>query len=79
MKENSSFKKSGEKYRMNTTCCIKMMNKFNTKEPMDMLNLESTIERLVKINLVRLYGHVLQKNNVTKQTQQNCIASRRTF
>ena len=61
MKENSRFEKSGEKYRMNTTCCVKMMNKFKTKEPMDMLNLESTTERLVKINSVRWYGHVLQK------------------
>ena len=63
MKDNSSFEKSGEKYRMNTTCCVKMINKYKTKEPMDILNLESTVERLVKINLVRWYGRVLRKNN----------------
>ena len=42
-------------------CGVKLMDKKNTEDLMDMLGLKETVDRLAKANGVRWYGHVLRR------------------
>ena len=42
-------------------CGVKLVNKRNTEELMDMLGLKEAADKLAKANGVRWYGHVLRQ------------------
>ena len=42
-------------------CCVKLVDKTNTMELMDMLELKETTDMLVRANGVRWYDHVLRQ------------------
>ena len=44
-------------------CCQKIVDRKTTAEQMDMLGLKETIDRLATANGVRLYGHVLKRDD----------------
>jgi len=50
-------KSNGESYR----CGVKLIDRKKSEELMDMLGIEKTIDRLAKENGLRLYGHVLRR------------------
>ena len=41
-------------------CSVKLMDKRNTAELMDMLRLKATADKLARANDMRWYGHVLR-------------------
>ena len=43
-------------------CGVKLMDKRNTEELMNLLGLKGTLDRLAKANGVRWYGHVLRRD-----------------
>ena len=43
------------------TCGVKLVNKRNTVELMDMLGLKEAADKLVRVNGVRCYVHVLKQ------------------
>ena len=43
-------------------CGVKLMDKKSTKDPLQMLDLNETVDHLAKANSVRWYGHVLRKD-----------------
>ena len=51
-----------ERAMVRAMCGVKLMEKKNTKELMDMLGLSETMEKLAKANGVRWYGHVLRRD-----------------
>ena len=42
-------------------CSVKLSDKRNTKELMDMLGLKEAADKLARVNGVRWYGHVLKQ------------------
>ena len=47
---------------MRNVCGVKLMDKKSTRDLMQMLDLNETIDQLAKANSVRWYGHVLRKD-----------------
>ena len=50
-----------ERSIMRATCNVKLVNKRNTEEIMDMLGLEEVADKLARTNGMRWYGHVLRQ------------------
>ena len=44
-----------------TMCGVKLVDKRNTEELMDMLGLMEAADKLAKVNGVRWYGHILRR------------------
>ena len=44
-----------------TMCSVKLVDKRNTEELMDMLGLMEAADKLAKVNGVRWYGHILRR------------------
>ena len=44
-------------------CGVKMMDRKNTDELMDMLGLHETMDKMAKANGVRWYGHILRRED----------------
>ena len=51
-----------ERAMVRNMCGVKLMDKKSTKDLMQMLDLNETMDQLVKANSVRWYGHVLKKD-----------------
>ena len=51
-----------ERAMVRNMCGVKLMEKKSTKDLMQMLNLNETIDQLAKFYSVRWYGHVLRKD-----------------
>ena len=51
-----------ERAIMRNMCGVKLMDKKSTKDLMQMLDLNATIDQLAKANGVRWYGYVLRKD-----------------
>ena len=51
-------------------CAVKLMDKKSTKDIMQMLDMNETMDQLAKANSVSWYGHVLRKdkNNFLRRT-----------
>ena len=47
---------------MRSKCGVKLIDKKSTKDVMQMLDLNETIDQLAKASIVRWYGHVLRKD-----------------
>ena len=52
-----------ERAMVRAMCGVKLMDKRNTEELMDMLGLKETLEGLAKANGVRWFGHVLRRDD----------------
>ena len=44
-------------------CAVKLVDRKNTEEQMEMLGLKKTLDRMTKANRVRWYGHVIRREN----------------
>ena len=44
-------------------CGVKMMDRKNIDEVMDMLGLDETMDKMAKTNKMRWYGHVLKRED----------------
>ena len=51
-----------ERAMAKSICGVKLIDRKSTKDLMQMLGLNETIDQLVKVNSVRWYGHVLRKD-----------------
>ena len=61
LKENEvAILRRAERYMSRAMCGVKLMDKRNTEELMDMLGLKEGADKLAKINGMRWYGHVLR-------------------
>ena len=49
-----------ERSMVRVMCSVKLVDKRNTEEQMDMLRLKEAADKLAKANGVRWYGHVLR-------------------
>ena len=58
-----------ESAMVRTICGVNLMDKLSTKDLMQMMDLNETIDQLARANSVHLYGHVLikDKNNVWRR------------
>ena len=54
--------KRTERAMVRNMCGVKLMDKKLTKDPMQILDLNETIDQLAKANSVHWYGHVLRKD-----------------
>ena len=62
LKENEvAILRKAEKYIMRAMCGVKLVDKRNTEELMDMLRLMEAADKLARENGVRWYGHVLRQ------------------
>ena len=52
-----------ERAMVRAMCGVKLMDKKKTKDLMNMLGLEETVDQLAKANGVRWYGHVLRRDD----------------
>ena len=51
-----------ERAMVRNLCGVKLVDKKSTRDLMQMLDLNETIDQLAKANSVRWYGHVLRKD-----------------
>ena len=60
--------KRTERAMVRSMCEVKFVDRKNTEEPMEMLGLKKTLDRMAKANGVRWYGHVIRRedDNVLK-------------
>ena len=49
-----------KRFMMRAMCDVKLVDKRNTKELMDMLGLKETADKLARVNSVRWNGHILR-------------------
>ena len=58
-----------ERAMARSMCGVKLVDKKNTEELMEMLGLKKTLDRMVKANVVRWYGHVIRRedDNIPKK------------
>ena len=47
-----------KRFMVRVMCGVKLMDKKNTEEPMDMLGLKEAAAKLARANGVRWYGHI---------------------
>ena len=52
-----------ERALVRSMCEVKLVDRKNTEELMEMLGLKETLDRMAKTNGVRWYGHVIRRNN----------------
>ena len=52
-----------ERAMVRSMCGVKLVNRKNTEELMEMLGLKKTLNRMAKANGVRWYGHVIRREN----------------
>ena len=52
-----------ERAMIRAMCGVKLMDRRNTEQLMDMLGLNETLDKLAKANAVRWYGHVLRRED----------------
>ena len=59
-----------ERAKVRSVCGVKLVDRKNTEELMEMLGLKKTLDRLAKANGVRWYGHVIRRedDNILKKT-----------
>jgi len=64
-----------ERAMIRVMCDIMLINRRNTEELMAMLGLEESLDRMVKANNMRWYGHVLRRgeNNVLLKALQSAF------
>ena len=51
-----------ERSMVRTMCGVKLVDKRNTEESMDMLGLKKAADKLARTNSMRWYGHVLRRS-----------------
>ena len=62
LKENEmAILRRAERAMVRAMCGVKLMDKKNTEELMDVLGLKETVDKLAKANGVRWLGHVLRR------------------
>ena len=44
-------------------CGVKLLDRRNSEELMDMLDIKETLDKMAKASSIRWYGHVLRKEN----------------
>ena len=54
--------KKAERSMMRAICSIKLVDKTNAKELMDMLGLKKAADKLARVNGMRWFGHVLRRH-----------------
>ena len=52
-----------EKAMMRSVCGVKLVDRKNTEELMEMFRLRKTLDRMAKANGVRWYGHVIRRED----------------
>ena len=62
--------KKTERAMVKSVCGVKLMDKKSTKDQMQMLDMNETIDQLAKVSCVRWNGHALRKgkNNCLRRT-----------
>ena len=60
LRENEVVILRAEKSMARAMCCVKLVNRMNTEELMDMLELKKAADKLAKANGVSWCGHVLR-------------------
>ena len=64
LRENeAAIMRRTERAMVRAMCGVKLADRRNTIELMDMLGLKETVDKMVKANAVRWYGHVLRREN----------------
>ena len=60
-------------------CGVKLVERRNTEELMEMLGLKKSLEKLAKASRVRWYGHVLRReeNNILRKALEFSVSGRR--
>ena len=62
LRENEvAILRRAERSMVREMCRIKLVNKRNTEELMDMLALKEAADKLARVNGMRWYGHVLRR------------------
>ena len=62
LKENEmAILRRAERFMVRAMCGVKLVNKRNTVELMDMLGLKEAADKLARTKDVRWYGHVLRR------------------
>ena len=62
LKENEvAILRAGIKSMVRVMCSIKLVDKMNTEELMDMLGLKEAADKLERVNGVGWYGHILRQ------------------
>ena len=58
-----------ERAMVRSMCGVKLVDRKNTEELMEMLGLKKTLDRVAKANVVRWYGHVIRRedDNILKK------------
>ena len=58
-----------ERAMVRSMCGVKLVDRKNTEELMEMLGLKETLDRMAKANGVRWYGHVIKRgdDNILKK------------
>ena len=58
-----------ERAMMRSMCGVKLVDRKNNEELMEMLDLEETLDKMAKVNRVLWYGHVVRRDgdNVLKK------------
>ena len=59
-KNKIAFLRRAEKSMVRVMCSVKLVDKRNTEELMDMLRLKKAADKLAKANGVRWYGYILR-------------------
>ena len=52
-----------ERAMVRSTCGMKLVNRKNMEELMEMLGLKKTLDKIAKANDVRWYGHVIKRDD----------------
>ena len=61
LRENEvAILRKAERSMVRAMCSVKLVDKKNTEDLMDMLGLKEAADKLAKVNGMRCYGHVLR-------------------
>ena len=67
-----------ERAMVRSMCGVKLVDRKNTEELMEMLGLKKTLDRMAKANGVRWYGHVIRRDdNILKKVMMMEINGQR--
>ena len=68
-----------ERAMVRSVCGVKLVDRMNTEELMEMLGLKKTLDRMAKANGVRWYGHVIRRedDNILKKAMMMEVLGQR--